>query len=363
MEDVRSYRKINRRKTRVISVGNVKIGGDNPIVVQTMTNTLTSDINGTLNQINKCFYAGAELIRLSVPDKESTHALKEISKNSPIPIVADVHFHYKRGIEAAQNGAKCLRMNPGNIGSIDRAREVVKAAKDFGCSIRIGVNAGSLEENLLEKYKSPCPDALLESAMNCIKILEDLDFFETKISVKASDVMLAIKSYELLARECDYPLHLGITEAGTRSIGTVRSAIGIGHLLMQGIGDTMRVSLSIDPHEEIGVAYDILKSLNLRARGVNIISCPSCARQQFDVCKTIDKIEKATIHIIKPITISVLGCVVNGIGEAKHTHIGITGAGSGQHLVYINGKPDHKIPAEADVADHVIDLVLKENLK
>ncbi|QED22897.1 flavodoxin-dependent (E)-4-hydroxy-3-methylbut-2-enyl-diphosphate synthase [Candidatus Deianiraea vastatrix] len=351
--------KINRKKTREISVGDVKIGAGNPIVVQTMTNTLTSDAKATLEQIERCVKAGAEVIRVSVPDKESTDAMREISKNSPVPIIADVHFHYKRGIEAAQNGAKCLRINPGTIGSIDRAKEVVKAAKDNGCSIRIGVNAGSLEEKLLEKYQEPCPDALLESAMESVKILEDLDFYQTKISVKASDVMLAIKSYELLSAACDYPLHLGITEAGTRNIGTVRSSIGLGHLLMQGIGDTMRVSLSISPEEEIAVAYDILKSLKLRNRGVNIISCPSCARQQFDVCKTIAKIEAATAHIVKPISISVLGCVVNGIGEAKHTNIGITGAGSGQHLVYINGKPDHKIPAGSDVADHVIKLALE----
>ncbi len=356
------YKKITRRKSSVISVGDVKIGGDHPIVVQTMTNTLTSNAKETLLQIEKCVAAGSELIRVSVPDKESTFALREIVKNSPVPIIADVHFHYKRGIEAAEAGAKCLRINPGTIGSKERAMELVKAAKDNRCSIRIGVNAGSLEEAMLVKYREPCPEALVESAMNSVKILEDLDFFETKISVKASNVMLAIKSYELLAEACDYPLHLGITESGTRGIGTARSSIGLGYLLMNGIGDTMRVSLSIDPHEEVAVAYDILKSLDLRHRGVNIISCPSCARQQFDVCKTIAKIETATANIIKPITISVLGCVVNGIGEAKHTNIGITGAGSGQHLVYINGKPDHKIPAGADVADHVIALVRKMSL-
>lgn len=351
------FAKIARKKTRVISVGNVKIGGDNPIIVQTMTNTKTTDITGTLEQMRKCVDAGAELIRVSVPDKESTEALVEIVKNSPVPIIADVHFHYKRGIEAVIAGAKCIRINPGNVGSPDRAREIVKAVKDYGASIRIGVNAGSLEERLLEKYKSPCPEALVESAMDSVKILEDLDFFETKISVKASNVILAVKSYELLSQKCDYPLHLGITEAGTRSIGTVRSSIGLGCLLMQGIGDTMRVSLSIEPQEEILVAYDILKSLGIRARGVNIISCPSCARQNFDVCKTIDKIEKATAHIVKPISVSVLGCVVNGLGEAKHTNIGVTGAGSGQHLVYIDGKTDHKIPIGEDVAEHVIKLI------
>ncbi len=355
---LREFSKIVRKKTKVVSVGSVKIGGDNPVVVQTMTNTLTTDIKGTLAQIQRCVDAGSEIVRVSVPDKESTEAMVQIAKESPVPIVADVHFHYKRGIEAVMAGAKCIRINPGNIGSPERAREVVKAVKDYGASIRIGVNAGSLEERLLEKYKSPCPEALVESAMDAVKILEDLDFFQTKISVKASSVMLMVKSYELLSASCDYPLHLGVTESGTRSIGTVRSSMGIGGLLMQGIGDTIRVSLSIEPEEEILVAYDILKALNLRARGVNIVSCPSCARQQFDVCSVIDKIERATTHVLKPITVSVLGCVVNGLGEAAHTNIGVTGAGSGQHLVYINGKPDHKIPAGEDVADHVIKLIL-----
>lgn len=348
---------IQRRKTRTINVGEVKIGSDFPVVVQSMTNTSTIDAKATLAQIQRCFDAGAALMRVSVPDKESTDAMHVICKESPVPIIADVHFHYKRGIEAAKAGAKCLRINPGTIGSDDRAREVVKAAKDYNCAIRIGVNAGSLDERMLEKYKTPCKEAMVESALDSVKILEDLDFFNTKISVKASNVFLAIDSYKLLSERCDYPLHLGITEAGTKSIGTVRSSIGLGHLLMQGIGDTIRVSLSTDPEDEVLVCYDILKSLGLASRGVNIISCPSCARQQFDVCKTIDKIEKATMHIIKPITISVLGCVVNGIGEAKHTHIGITGAGSGQHLVYINGKPDHKIPSGKDVADHCIELI------
>ncbi len=354
-----SYKKITRRKTRVVSVGDVKIGGDNPIIVQTMTNTHTHDAKATIKQIRKCVKAGAELIRVSVPDVASTQALAQIVKASPVPIIADVHFHYKRGIEAAIAGAKCLRINPGTIGSADRAREMVKAAKDYGCSIRIGVNAGSLEEALLVKYKEPCPEALLESAMTSVKILEDLDFFETKISVKASNVMLAIKSYELVAAACDYPLHLGITEAGTRGIGTVRSSIGLGYLLMHGIGDTIRISLSVDPDQEIPVAYDILKSLDLRKRGVNIVSCPSCARQQFDVCKTITKIETKTAHITKPISISVLGCIVNGFGEAMHTNIGITGVGKGNASVYINGVRDHQIPAGEDVADHVIALILK----
>lgn len=348
---------IKRRKTREISVGDVKIGGDNPVVVQTMTNTNAYDIKATLEQIDRCVKAGAELIRISVPDKESTEALKIITKESPVPIIADVHFHYKRGIEAAENGAKCLRINPGNIGSDDRAREMVKAAKANGCAIRIGVNAGSLDQQLLEKYHEPCAEAMLESAMNSVKILEDMDFFDTKISVKASDVFLAIESYQKLSEACDYPLHIGITESGTQSIGTVRSSIGLGYLLMQGIGDTIRVSVSTEPENEIPIAYNILKTLKLRNRGVNIISCPSCARQQFDVCKTIAKIETETANIVTPISLSLLGCVVNGLGEAKHTNIGITGAGSGQHLVYINGKQDHKIPAGNDVADHAIKLI------
>jgi (E)-4-hydroxy-3-methylbut-2-enyl-diphosphate synthase len=357
INQVRDYKIINRRKTRVINVGSVKIGGNNPISVQTMTNTLTSDAKATLEQINRCYNAGAELVRVSVPDKESSEALKIICKESPVPIIADIHFHYKRGIEAAINGAKCLRMNPGNIGNKERAMEIVKAAKDYGCSIRIGVNSGSLEESILEKYKTPCPNAMIESALNTIKTLEDMDFFETKISVKSSDIMLAIKSYKGIADICDYPLHLGITESGSKVAGTVKSALGIGSLLMAGIGDTIRVSLSEPPENEVHVGFEILKSLELRSRGVTVISCPSCARQQFNVIDIVDKVKSATQNIVKPITVSILGCVVNGIGEAQHTNIGITGAGSGQHLVYINGKPDHKIPAGSDIADHIIKLI------
>lgn len=355
-----SYKLISRRISKVISIGDVLIGGLNPVVVQTMTNTKTSDSKSTIEQIVRCYKLGAELIRVSVPDKESTYALNEIVRESPIPIIADVHFHYKRGVEAILAGAKCIRINPGNIGTKERASEIVKIAKDNNCTIRIGVNGGSIEEALLEKYKTPCPEALVESAINSIKILEDLDFFNTKISVKASDVMLCVKSYELLAKSCDYPLHIGITEAGTEKSGTIKSSVGLGYLLMQGIGDTIRVSLSTSPEREIPVAFGILKSIGLREYGVTIISCPSCARQKFDVCKVASEIEKRTEHIKKPIRISILGCVVNGIGEAKESDIGLTGAGSSNHLIYINGEPCEKIREGEDIVEklmfHINDL-------
>jgi (E)-4-hydroxy-3-methylbut-2-enyl-diphosphate synthase len=331
LNQVRPYRAINRRKSRQIFVGNVAIGGDAPISVQSMTNTPTTDIQATIRQVNECAEIGAELMRISVPDKESSDALRQIIPNCHLPIIADIHFHYRRAIEAAKAGAKCLRINPGNIGSNEKVREVIKAAKDYGCSIRIGVNAGSLEPDLLEKYKTPTPEALFESAQRHIQILEQNDFFNFKISVKASDVFLAVAGYRELAKICDYPLHIGITEAGSLSAGTVKSAIGLGTLLWEGIGDTMRVSLSANPKEEIKVAYQILKSLGLRHRGVNLISCPSCARQAFDVIKTVEMVEKRVEHIKTPITISILGCVVNGLGEAAHTQIGITGGGNNRH--------------------------------
>jgi len=342
----RSYQKIDRRKTRVIQIGNVKIGGESPISVQTMTNTITSDIKSTLAQIDRIRKVGADMVRVSVPDQESSLALKTICKKSKLPIIADIHFHYKRAIESATNGASCLRINPGNIGSIEKIKDVIKAAKDNNCVIRIGVNGGSLEKKILEKYQEPNPEALVESAMDNIKILEDNDFFNIKISVKASDIFLAIKAYEILANKCDYPLHLGITEAGGKRTGSVKSSIGIGNLLLNGIGDTIRVSLSDEPEEEVKVGFEILKSLGLRNRGVKIISCPSCARQQFPVIETVKKIEKSLEDITTPITVSIIGCVVNGPGEATMTQIGVTGGGNDTHMIYINGKKDHRIKNE-----------------
>ncbi|HEU0071951.1 MAG TPA: flavodoxin-dependent (E)-4-hydroxy-3-methylbut-2-enyl-diphosphate synthase [Alphaproteobacteria bacterium] len=359
MSAVRPYRQIQRRKSRLIHVGKVPVGGDSPITVQSMTNTLTTDVKATVAQIHAMEAAGADIVRVSCPDQESALALKQIIPQVHVPIVADIHFHYKRAIEAAESGAACLRINPGNIGSADRVKEVVKAAKDHGCSMRIGVNAGSLEKDLLEKYGEPCPEAMLESALNHMKILEDNDFFEFKISIKASDVFLAVAAYQALADACDYPLHLGITEAGGLRTGTVKSAIGIGNLLWAGIGDTLRVSLSADPVEEIYAGFEILKALNLRHRGVNVIACPSCARQQFNVIKTVEVLEKRLAHITTPMTVSVIGCVVNGPGEARETDIGLTGGGSGNHMVYVGGIPDHKIKDEA-IVDHLVELVEKK---
>ena len=353
---VRPYRDIFRRKSRQIFVGNVPVGGDAPITVQTMTNTLTADAKSTIAQIQACADAGADIVRVSCPDEASTAAMPEICKASPVPIVADIHFHYKRAIEAAKAGAACLRINPGNIGNAERVREVVKAAKDYGCSIRVGVNAGSLEKHLLEKYGEPCPEAMVESALDHLKILEDNDFYETKISVKASDVFLAVAAYQGLADACDYPLHLGITEAGGFRIGSVKSSIGMGMLLWSGIGDTIRVSLSSDPVDEVKVGFDILKSLNLRHRGVNVISCPSCARQQFDVIKTVEVLEERLAHITTPMTLSVIGCIVNGPGEARETDIGFTGGGKGTHQVYMAGLPHHRLK-DGNVVDHLVSLV------
>jgi (E)-4-hydroxy-3-methylbut-2-enyl-diphosphate synthase len=353
-----AYKKIERRKTRTVTVGNVLIGSSHPIAVQSMTNTLTTDVQATLSQINKCYEAGADIMRVSIPDKESSEALKTIVKNSPVPIIADIHFHYKRGIEAVKAGAACTRINPGNIGTKERAMEVVKVAKDYGSSIRIGVNVGSLEEEILKKYHSPCPEALVESALNTAKILEDLDFFNFKISVKASDVILMVKAYQMLANKCDYPLHLGVTEAGPFNSGVVKSSIGLGSLLMNGIGDTVRISLSAPPEEEIPVCWNVLKSLELRTRGVNIVSCPSCARQQFDVIKVVSEVENATSHISKPLRISMLGCVVNGLGEALESDIGVTGAGSGNHLIYIKGKQELKVNS-SDLSKTIINLANK----
>jgi len=355
---IRPWRNIYRRKSRQINVGDVRIGGDAPIAVQTMTNTLTTDIKSTIQQVVAASEAGADIVRVSVPDSDSAKALKEIVKESPVPIVADIHFHYKRGIEAAEAGAACLRINPGNIGSEERVKEVIHAAKNNNCSMRIGVNAGSLEKDLLEKYGEPCPDALVESGLDHIKILEDNDFHEFKISVKASDVFLSAAAYQALADATDAPLHLGITEAGGLMSGTIKSSIGLGSLLWLGIGDTIRVSLSADPVEEIKVGYDILKSLGLRHRGVNIISCPSCARQGFNVIETVKILEDRLAHVKTPMSLSIIGCVVNGPGEALMTDVGFTGGGAGNGMIYWAGKQDHRIGNEAMV-DHIVDLVEK----
>ena len=353
---VRPYRQIHRRKSRQIFVGKVPVGGDAPISVQTMTNTPTTDVAATVAQIRRAEEAGADIVRVSCPDRESALALKDIVRQVSVPIVADIHFHYRRAIEAAESGAACLRINPGNIGSPDRVREVVKAARDHGCSIRIGVNAGSLEQDLLEKYGEPCPEALVESALTHARILEDHDFHAFKISVKASDVFLAVAAYQQLAECTDYPLHIGITEAGGLRAGTIKSSIGLGMLLWSGIGDTVRVSLSADPVEEVHVGFDILKSLGLRRRGVTVISCPSCARQQFDVIKTVEVLEQRLAHIATPMTVSVIGCVVNGPGEATMTDIGFTGGGKGTHQVYLRGQPAHRLKDEA-IVDHLVSLV------
>ena len=340
---IRPFRDINRKKTKVVTVGSVKIGGDNPISVQSMTNTLTTDIEATINQINQITEAGGDLVRVSCPDKESTQALKKIIKSIKIPLVADIHFHYKRAIEAAENGANCLRINPGNIGEKSKIKEVIKAAKNNNSSIRVGVNAGSLEKDILEKFKEPCPEALVESALRNIRILEDEDFFNLKVSVKSSDVFLSIGAYRKLSEKTDYPLHLGITEAGSYLPGSIKSSIGFGSLLLDGIGDTIRVSLSDDPVKEINVGNEILKSLNLRNRGVKIISCPSCARQGFEVINTVKILEEKLSHINTPITLSIIGCVVNGPGEAAMTDIGITGGGKGNNMLYLSGLQTEKV--------------------
>lgn len=353
---VRPYRDIDRRKSRQIFVGDVPVGGDAPITVQSMTNTLTSDVAATIAQIRELEIAGADIVRVSCPDEDSTAALKHILPEVTVPIVADIHFHYRRAIESAEAGVACLRLNPGNIGSRDRVREVVKAARDNNCSMRIGVNAGSLERELLDKYGEPCPEALVESALNSVKLLEDEDFREFKISVKASDVFLAVAAYQGLAEACDYPLHIGITEAGGLRTGTVKSSVGMGMLLWAGIGDTIRVSLSANPVEEIKVGFDLLKSLGLRHRGVNLVSCPSCARQQFDVISTVQVLEERLAHITTPMTVSVIGCVVNGPGEAVMTDVGFTGGGRGTHQVYIAGQPHHRLK-DASIVDHLVGLV------
>ena len=358
LNHLRPWRTIERRKSRQIHVGSVPVGGDAPIAVQTMTNTATTDVAATVDQVQAAAEAGADLVRVSVPDEASSKALREIVAQCPVPIIADIHFHYRRAIEAAEAGAACLRINPGNIGSSERVREVIAAAQDHGCSIRIGVNAGSLEKHLLEKYGEPCPAAMVESALEHIRILEDHDFHEFKISVKASDVFMSAAAYQQLADATDAPIHLGITEAGGFVSGTIKSAIGLGNLLWMGIGDTLRVSLSADPVEEVRVGFEILKSLGLRHRGINIISCPSCARQGFDVIKTVEALETRLAHIHTPMSLSIIGCVVNGPGEALMTDVGFTGGGAGAGMVYLAGKQDHKISNEKMV-DHIVELVEK----
>ena len=353
---IRPWRDITRRQSRQIMVGNVPVGGDAPITVQTMTNTVTADAAATINQIRRCEEAGADIIRVSCPDEPSTAALRQIVRAAKVPIVADIHFHYKRALEAADAGAACLRINPGNIGSDERVGEVVRAAKANGCAIRIGVNAGSLERDLLEKYGEPCPEALVESALDHIRLLEDKDFRNYKVAVKASDVFLAVAAYQQLAEAVDCPLHLGITEAGGLIGGTVKSSIGIGSLLWFGIGDTIRVSLSAEPEEEVRVGYEILKALGIRNRGIRVVSCPSCARQGFDVIRTVQTLEERLAHIRTPMSLSVLGCVVNGPGEARETDIGITGGGQGKHMVYLSGVTDHHVQ-DADMIDHIVRLV------
>ena len=356
MSSYRPYQEITRRKSRQVMVGQVAVGGDAPISVQTMTNTLTTDVAGTVAQIHRAETAGVDIVRVSCPDQASALALRDIVRQVHVPVVADIHFHYKRAIEAAESGAACLRINPGNIGSDDRVREVIKAARDHGCSMRIGVNAGSLEKHLLEKYGEPNPEALVESALYHANILQQHDFHDFKISVKASDVFLAVAAYQQLAEVCDHPLHIGITEAGGRRMGTVKSAIGLGSLLWAGIGDTLRVSLSDEPEEEVRVGWDMLKTLGIRHRGVKVISCPSCARQGFNVIDTVRTLEDRLAHIVTPLTLSIIGCVVNGPGEALMTDIGVTGGGAGRHMVYAAGKTDHTVPA-AEMIDHIVELV------
>ena len=356
---IRPFRDMVRRKTKVIKVGKVDVGGDSPISVQSMTNTLTTDTKGTIKQIQEISQAGADIVRVSCPDEDSSKSLKEIVKHVDVPIVADIHFHYKRAIEAAENGANCLRLNPGNIGDQNKIKEVIKAAKDNNCSIRIGVNAGSLERDILEKYKEPCPEALVESALRNVKIIEDLDFNNFKISVKSSDVFLSVESYKQLSKKINYPLHLGITEAGSYIPGSVKSAIGLGNLLMQGIGDTIRVSLSDDPVKEVKIGNEILKSLGLKTRGVKIISCPSCARQGFEVIDTVKILEEKLSHITEPITLSIIGCVVNGPGEAAFTDIGITGGGRDSNMLYLNGVQTEKLNNK-EIISKVVDLVEKK---
>lgn len=346
---------IIRKKTKQISVGNVKIGGDALISIQSMTNTITEDVDATVNQIKSLEDEGADIVRVSCPNEESTKALNKIVNNVNVPIVADIHFHYKRALEAADAGAACLRVNPGNIGP-ERIKEVIAAAKANSISMRIGVNAGSLGKKIMEKYKEPGAEALVDSALENIKLLESNNFDNFKISVKASNVHTMVAAYEKLSALTDYPLHLGLTEAGTYISGSIKSSMSIGKLLSQGIGDTVRVSLTADPVEEIKIGYEILKSLDLRSRGVKIISCPSCARQAFPVIETVKTLEQRLSHIKQSITVSIIGCIVNGPGEALNSDIGVTGGGKGSNMLYLSGVTDHKISNE-DIVTKVVNLV------
>ena len=356
---VRPYRDIQRRACRKIYVGKVPVGGDAPITVQSMTNTVTSDVKATVEQIQALERAGADIVRVSCPDQESALALKQIvprsaSRSSPTSIsITAGRSRPRKAAPPACGSTPAISARPSGCARSSRR------PSDHGCSMRIGVNAGSLERDLLEKYGEPCPEAMVESALTHAKILEDNDFFEFKISCKASDVFLAVAAYQGLAEACDYPLHLGITEAGALRMGTVKSSIGLGMLLWAGIGDTIRVSLSADPVEEVKVGYDILKSLGLRRRGVTVISCPSCARQQFPVIKTVEVLEERLAHITTPLTLSVIGCVVNGPGEARETDIGFTGGGNNTHQVYVSGVTDHRLK-DADIVDHLVALVEKK---
>ena len=349
-----------RRKTRQIMVGKVAVGGDAPISVQSMCTTQTTDVNATLQQIAELTASGCDIVRVAVPSQDDADRLHLIARKSQIPVIADIHFQPKYVFQAIDAGCGAVRVNPGNIRQFDdQVGAIAKAAKDAGVSIRIGVNAGSLEKHLLDKYGEPCPDAMVESGLDHIKILQDNDFHEFKISCKASDVFLAAAAYQQLADLTDAPIHLGITEAGGLMSGTIKSAIGLGNLLWSGIGDTIRVSLSADPVEEVKVGYEILKSLGLRHRGVNIISCPSCARQGFDVIKTVEALEKRLEHIKTPMSLSIIGCVVNGPGEALMTDVGFTGGGAGSGMVYLAGKQSHKLSND-QMIDHIVEQVEKK---
>ena len=335
---------IPRRVSRKIDVGGVAVGGDAPISVQSMTNTNTADAESTVAQVKRLQQVGADIVRISIPDMEAAEAFGEIRKQISIPLVADIHFDHKIALRVAELGVDCLRINPGNIGKEERVREVVASARDHGIPIRIGVNAGSLEKDLQKKYQEPTPEAMVESALRHIDYLDRLDFQEFKVSLKASDVFMTVSAYRLLADQIEQPLHLGITEAGGFRSGSVKSSIGLGLLLSEGIGDTIRVSLAADPVEEIKVGFDILKSLHLRSKGVNLIACPSCSRQNFDVISTVNALEERLEDIIEPIDVAVIGCVVNGPGEAKEVQVAVTGGDP--NLIYLNGAPDHKADNE-----------------
>ena len=347
---------IKRRRTRKIYVGDVAVGGGSPISVQSMTNTPTSDIKATISQILSMEEVGVDIVRCSCMDKESALAIKEIKKEIHVPLVADIHFNYKRAIEAADSGASCLRINPGNIGGRERVKEVLKAAKANNCSIRIGINGGSLEKDILEKYKEPSSAAMVESALRQVKMLEDEDFFNFKLSVKSSDVKTMISAYRELSSKCDYPLHIGVTEAGSLRSGLIKSGLGIGSLLLEGIGDTLRVSLTADVREEIKAGYEILKALGLRQRGIRIISCPTCSRKGYEVEEVVSALEDQLGDISDNLSIAVMGCLVNGPGEASTTDIGIAGGGEGINIVYIGGFPAFKVKSK-DAIRVIVDLV------